>query len=61
MVEISNSFIRIFYDPQEEGVDFLILDGEGNIIPIEVGYEKKINVRLKRQLKNIIQSRGNRQ
>jgi len=41
MKETSNSFIGIFYDPDEEGVDFLIQDGEGNIIPIEVGYGKK--------------------
>ncbi len=51
MKETSNPFMGIFYDPQEEGVDFLIHDGEGNIIPIEVGYGEKN----KRQIEKAIE------
>lgn len=36
-----NNMFSIFYDPRKGGVDFLINDIMGNVIPLEVGYGKK--------------------
>lgn len=41
MKETTNLPTGIFYDPNDGGVDFIILDGKENIIPIEVSYGKK--------------------
>jgi predicted AAA+ superfamily ATPase len=50
MKETVNLPTAIFYDASDE-VDFLIKDGEDNIIPIEVGYGEKDKRNVERAIK----------
>ncbi|RLI92952.1 MAG: hypothetical protein DRO89_01150, partial [Candidatus Altiarchaeales archaeon] len=55
---VASSFFRmketiqtgIFYDPEKEGVDFLIQKGGGEIIPIEVSIGKKGKSQIKKAI-----------
>lgn len=51
MKETINLPTGIFYDADEEGVDFIIKDAEENIIPIEVGYGKKREKQIEKTIK----------
>jgi predicted AAA+ superfamily ATPase len=42
----------IFYSPESEGVDFVLSDIEGEIIPVEVGAGKKNKRQIKKSIKN---------
>lgn len=42
----------IFYSPESEGVDFLLSDIEGEVIPVEVGVGKKNKRQIKKSIKN---------
>ena len=52
MKETLKSSIGIFYDANREGVDFIIQDSKGRLIPIEVGYGKKDKSQVKKAIKN---------
>ena len=41
----------IFYSPEKEGVDFLLSDVTGEIIPLEVGVGNKDNRQIKKAIK----------
>ena len=41
MKETVHAPMGLFYDPKEGGADFLLQDGEGKIIPVEIGIGKK--------------------
>ncbi len=51
MKETVNLPTGIFYDAEDRGADFLILDAEENIIPIEVGFGKKDKGQIERAIK----------
>ncbi len=50
MKETVNLPTGIFYDSEDEGVDFVIQDSKENIIPIEVGYGKKDKSQIKKAI-----------
>ncbi|RLC37239.1 ATP-binding protein [candidate division Kazan bacterium] len=50
--------IGIFYDPEKEGVDFLIQKGAGELIPVEVGIGKKDKIQIKRAIKRYNSTHG---
>ena len=51
MKETINQPLGIFYDPEKRGVDFLLQDTEGNVIPIEVGIGNKSSLKTKNSIK----------
>jgi hypothetical protein len=49
---------KYLYSPEKEGVDFLLSDIEGEVIPVEVGVRKK-NTRQIKKLHQIIKKETN--
>jgi hypothetical protein len=58
MKETSNMPAGIFYDPGKQGVDFLLLSGDGGIIPIEVGAGAKKEGQIKRAIRRYGSTHG---
>jgi len=50
MKETTGNPAGIFYDPEKEGVDFLLQTGEGGIVPIEVSVGRKKEGSVKRSM-----------
>lgn len=50
--------LGIFYDPDDMGVDFLLQDVEGNIIPVEVGVGRKDKSQVKKAVRKYSSDHG---
>jgi predicted AAA+ superfamily ATPase len=50
MKNTTNLPVGIFYDSYDNGADFLLRDGEGNVIPVEVSYGKKDKGQVERSM-----------